>query len=466
MALRALLLRKKIQEQKKLLDEKRNEEKQIETRSGELERAIEEIDDNTSEEDKKQVEDEVEQLEKDKEALETAKKLIEDKIKELEDDLKKEQEKEPSGGTSGSDGSGERSEGGTIMYRGKFFGMSIEERTQFFADEKVRSFLSEVREAIKHKRSIENLDLTIPDNMLPLIRQVTESNSKLIGKVTLQRIPGTGRQNIMGEIPEAFWDEMCAVLKEMTLVFNSIEVDGYKVSGYFAVCNASLEDSDLNLATELITALGQAIAKALDKAIIYGKGVKMPMGIVTSLLKTTAPDTYPEKGRTWTDLSKSNVKSGTASLSGLKLFQEIIETSGLVDNDYDTSEVTWLMNKKSHVKLLSESLGANANAALVAGMNNQMPVVGGEIIEFKYIPDDTIIFGYLKNYLLVERAGQKVAQSEHVRFIEDQTVFKGTARYDGQPVIREAFGIYGIGGAPTTTSPLFAGEEEEEDLAA
>lgn len=57
--------------------------------------------------------------------------MIEDKIKELEDDLKKEQEKEPSGGTSGSDGSGERSEGGTIMYRGKFFGMSIEERTQF-----------------------------------------------------------------------------------------------------------------------------------------------------------------------------------------------------------------------------------------------------------------------------------------------------------------------------------------------
>ena len=49
MALRALLLRKKIQEKKKLLDEKRNEEKQIETRSADLERAIEEIDDNTSE---------------------------------------------------------------------------------------------------------------------------------------------------------------------------------------------------------------------------------------------------------------------------------------------------------------------------------------------------------------------------------------------------------------------------------
>lgn len=460
MALRALLLRKKIQEQERLLEEKREEEKQIEQRSDDLERAIEEIDDSTSEEEKKEVEDEVEQLEKDKEALETAKGMIEDEIAKLEDELKKEKEKEPDGGTGGE--SGERSKKGEIMYRGKFFGMNLEERTKFFEDEQVRSFLGKVREVIKNKRELTNVGLTIPDNMLPLIRQVVESNSKLIGKVTLQRIRGTGRQNIMGEIPEAFWDEMCATLKEMSLTFNNVEVDGYKVSGYFAVCNATLEDSDIDLTIELITAIGQALSKALDKSIIYGKGVKMPMGIVTSILRIAAPDSYPETGREWEDLSKTHVKTGTSSLTGLKLFQEIIETSGLIDNDYNTSEVTWLMNKKTHTKLLSESLGANANAAIVAGMNNQMPVVGGEIIEFKYIPDNTIIFGYFKNYLLVERSGQKIAQSEHVRFIEDQTVFKGTARYDGQPVIREAFAIYGIGGAPDTKSPLFAGETGTE----
>ena len=49
-------------------------------------------------------------------------------------------------------------------------------------------------------------------------------------------------------------------------------------------------------------------------------------------------------------------------------------------------------------------------------------------------------------------------QSEHVRFLEDQTIFKGTARYDGKPAIREAFAVIGIGGAPNTESPKFAGE--------
>ena len=70
-----------------------------------------------------------------------------------------------------------------------------------------------------------------------------------------------------------------------------------------------------------------------------------------------------------------------------------------------------------------------------------------------------VLGGYFGAYVLAERAGTKLGQSEHVKFIEDNTVFKGTARYDGKPVIREAFAIFGLGKAPDTTSPKFAGEE-------
>ena len=87
-----------------------------------------------------------------------------------------------------------------------------------------------------------------------------------------------------------------------------------------------------------------------------------------------------------------------------------------------------------------------------------MPVVGGDIVELNYIPDDTFIFGYFANYVLVERAETKIDQSEHARFLNDQTVFRGTARYDGDLIIREAFAMYGIGKAPDTTAPKFAGE--------
>lgn len=222
--------------------------------------------------------------------------------------------------------------------------------------------------------------------------------------------------------------------------------------------NAILEDNDVNLATELISAIGKAIGKALDKAILYGKNVKMPMGIVTSLLLAEAPAGYPETGRKWEDLSTSHVITGT-NATGTKLFQDITKATGVIDNDYATGNIVWVMNKKTHTKLIAEGIGVNSAAAIVAGgAQSTMPIVGGNIEELKFIPDNTIIFGYFENYVLAERAGTVIGQSEHVRFIEDQTVFKGTARYDGDLAIREAFAVYGVGGAPVTEAPKFAGE--------
>ena len=79
-----------------------------------------------------------------------------------------------------------------------------------------------------------------------------------------------------------------------------------------------------------------------------------------------------------------------------------------------------------------------------------MPVTGGDVELLEFMPDDVIVGGYGDLYLLTERAGMYIAQSEHVRFIEDQTVFRGTARYDGMPVIEEGFVAIGIGGTKPT----------------
>lgn len=454
MALRAILLRNKLDTKNKALEALRAKDAEIEKREQELEAAINEMTDETSEEDRKVVEKQVEEFQLEKEGHEKEKKALEEEISETENEIKKEEEKKPE--PAAPEG-GERKENKVMVNRKRISDMSIQERDAFFAREDVKGFIDQVRSCIKEKRALTNVGLTIPDIMLPMIRQIAAETSKLVKYVTVRPVSGTSRQNIMGEIPEAYWDEMCASLKELDLAFYNMEMDGYKVSGYFAVCNAILEDSDVALGTELISAIGKAIGKALDKAILYGKNVKMPMGIVTSLLLTEAPSEYPSTGRTWEDLSTSHVITG-ATATGVKLFQDIVTASGIIDNDYDTGTIVWVMNKKTHTKLIAESMGVNSAAAIVAGTGNTMPVIGGDIVELKYIPDDTVIFGYFKNYVLAERAGTQIGQSEHVKFLDDQTVFKGTARYDGDLAIREAFAIYGVGKAPVTTAPLFAGE--------
>ena len=88
--------------------------------------------------------------------------------------------------------------------------------------------------------------------------------------------------------------------------------------------------------------------------------------------------------------------------------------------------------------------------------------MGGVIEVLDFVPDNVIIYGYFDLYLLAERAGMRFAQSEHVRFIADQTVFKGTARYDGLPVIAEGFAAIGIDGTTPGADMTFAPDAANE----
>jgi HK97 family phage major capsid protein len=310
-----------------------------------------------------------------------------------------------------------------------------------------------------NKRAVTGGELLIPEVVLGLIREQVEQNSKLIKYVNRQTVGGTGRQIVMGTIPEGVWTEMCGKVNEMNLVFNDAEVDGYKVGAYVALCNALIEDNDVNLVEQVIFALGRAIGLALDKAILYGTGTKMPTGIVTRLAQAAAPENYPTTMRAWADLHTTNILKITAANSkGVTLFQELIKNFGAAKKKYGAGGKFFAMNEKTHMNLIAEALNFNAAGAIVAGIDGTMPAIGGDIVELDFIPDDNIIAGYGDLYLLAERADVKIASSEHAMFIEDKTVFKGTARYDGLPVIAEGFVVIGVNNVTPATTATFASD--------
>lgn len=482
MALKALLLRKKIDQLKKAreameprLEELRKRSEEIETRAAELEAAVNEMDENTSAEDTQTVTEEVEafdqerreheanvtEAEAEKEDLEKQIKDTEAELAELEEkqeDKPAEKEPEPAPEEKPAE---RKVEFKNMNFRKIFEKMNAEQRSAILGSENVKNWLGEYRSAIREKRAITNVGLTIPTEILPLLRENIQNWSKLYDSVNLQQVSGEARQPIMGTIPEAVWTECCANLNELDLAFNDWTVDCYKVGGYFAVCKANAEDSDIDLLAAIVEALGQAIGKALDKAILYGRNTsansKMPLGVVSRIAQTAAPADYPATARTWADLHTSHVTAvGTsqAPVSGVNLIKGIVGASAVASSDYSRGEITWVMNDKTYKKIVTESLEVNAAGALVAGVNGQMPVVGGEIKVLNFIPDDVIIYGYFDLYLLAERAGREFASSEHVRFLQDQIVYKGTARYDGAPIIAEAFGIVTLNGATASATAV------------
>lgn len=117
------------------------------------------------------------------------------------------------------------------------------------------------------------------------------------------------------------------------------------------------------------------------------------------------------------------------------------------------------MNEKTYTELIAQAMSINAAGAIVSGVNATMPVIGGAIEILNFIPDNTVIGGYFDLYLLAERAGTRISTSEHAFWVEDQTGFKGTARYDGKVLANDAFVAIGIQGAtPAAGDVTFAAD--------
>lgn len=460
MALRTLMLKKELDQKRKALEELRRKDAEFEARNVKIEAAIEEAE---TEEEKAVVREEIDAFEKDTADHDAAKKDLDEEVRKLEaelDELENETDPEP----APKEAAPEERKDMVKMDTRRFFGMTIQERDAFFAREDVQEFLNETRNAIREKRALTNVGLTIPEVMLGLIRENIEGYSKLYKHVNVKAISGEGRQIVMGTIPEAVWTDCCANLNELNLAFADVEVNCWKVGGYFAICNANLEDSDIDLATELLTAIGQAIGLALDKAILYGTGTRMPLGVVTRLCQTSQPADYPATARTWVDLHISNVKAiNSSGMTGPELFAAIVTDFGAAKAKYSKGEKVFCMNEKTYTAIAAKAISVDAAGNIVTGVFDKMPVLGGVIETLEFVPDNVIVGGYFDLYLLAERAGTKFATSEHVKFLQDQTVLKGTARYDGQPSIAEGFVAIGINNTTPTASMTFAPDTANAD---
>lgn len=460
MALKQLVLRRKIESARSALDEFLKADN-FQQRNADLEVAIEEAE---TEDDLALLEDEVEKFNKEKEEFEDKKSSLEEEVRKLESELKEIEENQPKS-AEGSEGRSKENKGQNrggqtnMLTRYKAFaGMQRAQVEELIKRDDVQEFMIRTRAAISEKRSITGAELLVPTVMLDILRDAIGKYSKLISKVNLKPVKGKARQNVTGAVPEGVWTEMIANLNQINFSFSQIEVDGYKVGGFIPIPNSILEDSDIALANEILDGMGQAIGLALDKAILYGTGTKMPVGIVKRLAEASKPAYYGST-ETWSDLRTKNLLVITAegkndpTVGDRIFFQDLVRKLGKAKHEKATGTKFWAMSETTATELKARGLTFNASGVIVSGAENGVPVVGGESVILNFIPDNVIIGGYGNLYLLAERDGTALDQSEHVQFIQDNTVFRGTARYDGRPLFGEGFVAINISQADLAAAP-------------
>ncbi len=478
MALRALMLRRSIDNKKKELEQLRGKEAAFKKRETELEAAIAEVTEATDEEQQKAVEEEVAKYEAEKSAFDKAKDECAAAIDRLEEELKGIEEAAPTEKPPAEETviieETERSKRNRMINiniralpreQRAFDALPMQTRQEIVARQDVKNFLKELR-SMKGgaQRAVSGADLTIPIVFLDLISENMFRYSKLLNRIRVRNVRGEARQTIAGTVPEAIWTEMCAAINELEFVFNQITVDGYKVAGFVPVCNSILEDNDINLASWIVEMLSESIGLAEDKAILYGTGIKMPMGIVSRLAQTAKPSDYPANAPAWIDLHTTNIQKIDSTLTGAAFWAALTVATGNAYSLYARGEKFWAMNSKTYNLLKSKVITFTATGDIAAGVFATLPIITGDVDILEFIPDGDIIGGYGDLYLWVNRGEIQIDADRSVQFIQDNTVFRGKARADGTPVIPQSFVALNINGSDVTTSMTFAADTANDAL--
>lgn len=472
MALRQIRLTRALQELRASLKAKLDEQTQVrerrakwKTREEAAEKALEEIVEDTVQEEKDALDAEIADLEKEDDELKEAEAQLEadvadleKKIADMEDELEKlsDTNEEPAPAPAAEPaGETDETRGRTAMHRI----LRTRETREILRGTASKAFADQIRSL--STRGVTGGALTVPTVLMPLLTEIVSDYSRLYGFLNVQQIRGDGKQNLLGAVPEAVWTANTGKLNEVALTFNQILCDSHKVAGYVPIPNPYLQDSDEDLAAIALDYLGQGIAKGLDKAVIYGTGTNMPVGIMTRLAASSSPAWWQANAPTFTDLHSTHIgKLSGASVTGSALYKEMLTVLGKAKDFYRGGKggLFWACNHTTATKLKIEALAFNAAGAIVAGLQDEMPILGGKIVELDFIPDDAVIGGYGSSYLLGERAGVQLAASEHAQFIEDNTVFRGIARYDGRPAAGEAFAAFALSTTTIATTATFAAD--------
>lgn len=468
MALKAIMLRNRIDKKMSELEELRKKDEEFLNREAELEAAINEA---VTEEEQQVVSEQVDAFDAEKTEHEEAKTRLQGEIDDLEAQLS-ETEKEPPAEPV-REMKVKKEERNEMMVNKEirslpmnvraFDSLPMDTRKQIVEREDVKEFLERMRSMKGNTRAIQGGELEIPVVFLELISENMYRYSKLLNRVRVRNVPGEARQTIAGTVPEAVWTEMCGAINELSFVFNQITLDGYKVAGYVPVCNSLLEDtvSNLDLASWIVEMLSESIGLAEDKAILYGKGSAshMPLGIVTRLAQDSQPDGYPANAPAWVDYSDTNIiKINGTSLTGAEFWAQLAMAAGNTFTRYNRGEQFWAMNSKTYATLKSKLITFTATGDIVANLFGTLPVINGNIDILEFMPDGDIVGGYGDLYLWADRRAMAIDSSEHVQFIQDNTVFRGKARADGAPIIPGAFVAININNTNVTTAMDFAAD--------
>lgn len=235
----------------------------------------------------------------------------------------------------------------------------------------------------------------------------------------------------------ASWTSEAATRAESEPQFRQMELKAWELSFYTVASNTLLADNAVGLDSLLTELFSMAIAWYTDYAYLQGDGVGKPMGILNaaatlSVARTTANTfTYVDMtqmmSKLYMMLWRSNKAAWFMHQSVLPSLMQMNDASGTTAG---TGRVLWVPISEGAQYKFPESAGIQS-AGYLAGI----PVIFTEKLPTVTATAQSgdVLLADCSKYVLGERAELAIDVSPHVRFLNNQMVWRTVWRGDGQP---------------------------------
>ncbi|HUG80612.1 MAG TPA: phage major capsid protein, partial [Bryobacterales bacterium] len=221
----------------------------------------------------------------------------------------------------------------------------------------------------------------------------------------------------------AHWAGEASALTTDDAKLRQITLNAKKLSFLGQVSTELIEDSE-NFASDFRGALSKAAGFFLDQAFLTGSGAGRPLGILNAACTVSVSKETSQAAAT---IVYDNLK---------KMFARILPES--------RQRAVWLASNTAIPELLGLTIPVGTGGSHVPVMSErdgQFTILTRPVIFTEKLP----VLGTVGDIILADRMGYAVGMrtqiglmaSPHVRFTNDEIVFRLRVRVDGQPILAE-----------------------------
>ena len=239
----------------------------------------------------------------------------------------------------------------------------------------------------------------------------------------------------------AYWTDEAAAMTASQPKFSQVSMSLEKLTCLFYATDELLQDSAA-LASRVESSMTQELAFKLDDAIIEGDGAGKPLGLLN------APCTISVAAET------SQASSTIVAENIIKMYSRIWAPS--------RARAIWIANADVIPQLYTMSIAVGTGGVPIWIPGNNMSntpsdtLLGKRIIYVEQCETlgtaGDIYLADMSQYGLIEKGGVQSAMSIHVRFLNNETVFRFIMRTNGQPYWKAA--LTPFKGSSNTVSPF------------